>query len=231
MRRSHSRKIFPSVIAGKTGRHNYTEWDQVLMGAGAAHPAMNPYLMPANAECRRTYSKDMCARSLEILNRTVMVPTHPEAQPRGHRGHHPQYRRRRADRPRRPVAAEADAPQPEARRRAEVRHEGRTPRARRRTPRGNLVRPMSVRLAINPITWVNDDMPSLGRRHVARDHPVGDPRLPAFRGTEMSFQFPKTSAELRPLLNSTGWSDLGLVRRPHPRAGPRRGMGRRSCRT
>src|SRR5699024_660946 len=29
-------KIFPSVIAGKTGRHNYTEWDQVLMGAGAA---------------------------------------------------------------------------------------------------------------------------------------------------------------------------------------------------
>jgi dTDP-4-amino-4,6-dideoxygalactose transaminase len=71
-------KIFPSVIAGKTGRHTYTEWDQVLMGAGAAHPAMNPYNMPANAECRRTYSKDQCARSLEILNRTVMVATHPE---------------------------------------------------------------------------------------------------------------------------------------------------------
>ncbi len=71
-------QIFPSVIAGKTGRHTYTEWDQVLMGAGAAHPAMNPYLMPANAECRRTYSKDMCARSLEILNRTVMVATHPQ---------------------------------------------------------------------------------------------------------------------------------------------------------
>ena len=71
-------KIFPSVIAGKTGRHTYTEWDQILLGAGAAHPAMNPYNMPANAECRRTYSKDMCARSLEILNRTVMVATHPE---------------------------------------------------------------------------------------------------------------------------------------------------------
>ncbi|MBI1775760.1 MAG: aminotransferase class I/II-fold pyridoxal phosphate-dependent enzyme [Proteobacteria bacterium] len=70
-------KIFPSVIAGRTGRHTYTEWDQVLMGAGAAHPAMNPYNMPANAECRRSYSKDMCARSLEILNRTVMVATHP----------------------------------------------------------------------------------------------------------------------------------------------------------
>jgi dTDP-4-amino-4,6-dideoxygalactose transaminase len=70
-------KTFPSVIAGKTGRHTYTEWDQVLMGAGAAHPLMNPYTMPANAECRKTYSKDMCARSLDILNRTILVPTHP----------------------------------------------------------------------------------------------------------------------------------------------------------
>jgi dTDP-4-amino-4,6-dideoxygalactose transaminase len=70
-------KTFPSVIAGRTGRHTYTEWDQVLMGMGAAHPLMNPYNMPANAQCRKTYSKDMCARSLEILNRTVLVPTHP----------------------------------------------------------------------------------------------------------------------------------------------------------
>jgi dTDP-4-amino-4,6-dideoxygalactose transaminase len=70
--------IFPSVIAGKTGRHTYTEWDQVLIGAGAAHPAMNPYLMAANAPCRKTYTMDMCDRSLEILNRTVMVPTNPE---------------------------------------------------------------------------------------------------------------------------------------------------------
>lgn len=70
-------KTFPSVIAGKTGRHTYTEWDQVLMGMGAAHPLMNPYTMPANAACRRNYSRDMCARSLEILNRSILVPTHP----------------------------------------------------------------------------------------------------------------------------------------------------------
>ena len=70
-------EIFPSVIAGKTGRHTYTEWDQVLIGAGAAHPAMNPYLMPQNAECRKSYSRDMCAGSLDILNRTVMVATNP----------------------------------------------------------------------------------------------------------------------------------------------------------
>jgi dTDP-4-amino-4,6-dideoxygalactose transaminase len=71
-------KIMPSVIAGKTGRHTYTEWDQVLMGMGAAHPAMNPYTMPANEGCRRSYSKDMCARSLDILDRTVMVATNPK---------------------------------------------------------------------------------------------------------------------------------------------------------
>jgi dTDP-4-amino-4,6-dideoxygalactose transaminase len=70
-------KTFPSVIVGKTGRHTYTEWDQVLTGSGAAHPLMNPYNMPANAKCRKTYSRDMCARSLEILNRTILVPTHP----------------------------------------------------------------------------------------------------------------------------------------------------------
>jgi dTDP-4-amino-4,6-dideoxygalactose transaminase len=74
-------KIFPSVIAGKTGRHNYTEWDQILSGEGAAHPAMNPYNMPANAECRRSYSKDMCAGSLDILNRTVMVAMNPAHSP------------------------------------------------------------------------------------------------------------------------------------------------------
>ena len=71
-------ELAPGVVIGQTGRHNYTEWDQVLMGAGAGHPAMNPFTMAANAECRKTYSKDMCARSLEILDRTVMVATHPD---------------------------------------------------------------------------------------------------------------------------------------------------------
>jgi dTDP-4-amino-4,6-dideoxygalactose transaminase len=72
--------VFPGVIAGKTGRHTYTEWDQVLMGAGAAHPAMNPYNHPDNAACRKSYSKEMCRRSLDILERTVMIPMHPNHQ-------------------------------------------------------------------------------------------------------------------------------------------------------
>ena len=65
------------MVAGKTGRHNYTEWDQVLQGEGAPHPALNPNTLPQNEGCRRAYSREMCARSLDILNRTVMVATHP----------------------------------------------------------------------------------------------------------------------------------------------------------
>tara|TARA_B100000809_G_scaffold140533_1_gene138074 strand:- start:542 stop:1102 length:561 start_codon:yes stop_codon:yes gene_type:complete len=70
--------IMPSVVAGKTGRHNYTEWDQILNGEGAAHPLMNPYKMSANKNCRRSLTKEMLPRSLDILNRTVMIPTNPQ---------------------------------------------------------------------------------------------------------------------------------------------------------
>jgi dTDP-4-amino-4,6-dideoxygalactose transaminase len=70
-------ELQPGVVAGNTGRHNYVEWDQILDGQGAAHPLMNPYEMEANRPCRREMSKDACPRSLDILNRTVMIPTDP----------------------------------------------------------------------------------------------------------------------------------------------------------
>jgi dTDP-4-amino-4,6-dideoxygalactose transaminase len=71
-------KVMPSVIAGKTGRHTFTQWDQVLMHEGAHHPALNPYTLPANERLRKTYPEGMCKGSLEILNRTVMIATHPQ---------------------------------------------------------------------------------------------------------------------------------------------------------
>jgi len=67
------------TVVGKTGRHVYTEWDAVLDHRGAHHPAMNPFAMKANRGCRMDYSPDMCARSLEILNRTVMIAIDPDA--------------------------------------------------------------------------------------------------------------------------------------------------------
>jgi len=70
-------KTTPSVIAGKTGRHNFTQWDQVLMQEGAHHPALNPYKLPENKGCRMDYPDTLGKRSIDILNRTVMIATHP----------------------------------------------------------------------------------------------------------------------------------------------------------
>jgi len=71
-------KLTGCGIAGKTGRHVYTEWDPILDHQGAHHTALNPYDLPANKPCRKTYSKDMCTPSLDILNRTVMFGNHPD---------------------------------------------------------------------------------------------------------------------------------------------------------
>ena len=70
--------IFPAPIAGKTGRHNYTEWDQILLKEGSFHRSLNPYKLSQNKKCRMKYSKDMCKSSLEILNKTIMIPTDPQ---------------------------------------------------------------------------------------------------------------------------------------------------------
>lgn len=70
-------QLAPCVVAGNTGRHNFRQWDQVLMHEGAAHPALNPYNLPENADCRRDYPDDLGLSSLDILNRTIMVATHP----------------------------------------------------------------------------------------------------------------------------------------------------------
>jgi inosose dehydratase len=71
---------------------------------------------------------------------------------------------------------------------------------------------MPVRLGINPITWTNDDLPSLGG-----DTPVetclAETRLAGFSGTEMGGKFPKTADTLGPLLAKhdlvlvSGWYD------------------------
>ncbi|NLG15410.1 MAG: DegT/DnrJ/EryC1/StrS aminotransferase, partial [Lentisphaerae bacterium] len=44
---------------------------------GAPHPAINPYNLPENQVCRMDLKKDSCQKSLDILNRTVLIGTHP----------------------------------------------------------------------------------------------------------------------------------------------------------
>jgi dTDP-4-amino-4,6-dideoxygalactose transaminase len=70
------------TVTLKTGRHVYTEWDQIMQHRGAHHPALNPFELPANRGCRMRYTRTMCRRSLEILGRTVFVQTHPDRSDR-----------------------------------------------------------------------------------------------------------------------------------------------------
>ena len=65
-------------IAGKTGRHTSNEWDPILARHAATHPAMDPFKLPANRKCRKNYTPAVWKKSLEILNRTVMIGTRPE---------------------------------------------------------------------------------------------------------------------------------------------------------
>lgn len=66
------------VVSGKTGRHTFVNWDQVLTQEGAHHVASNPYNMPENAQTRRDIPEGFGQRSLDILNRTVMIPMDPD---------------------------------------------------------------------------------------------------------------------------------------------------------
>ena len=64
-----------------------------------------------------------------------------------------------------------------------------------------------VRIGINPITWTNDDLPSLGG-HTPVETCLAEARAAGFSGIEMGGKFPKTARELGPLLKRHG---LALV--------------------
>lgn len=77
---------------------------------------------------------------------------------------------------------------------------------------------MHVKIGINPITWTNDDLPSLGG-----DTPVetclAETRQAGFAGTELGGKFPRTSEALRALLRNydlelvSGWFDGRIFER------------------
>lgn len=77
---------------------------------------------------------------------------------------------------------------------------------------------MSIRIGINPITWTNDDMPSLGG-----DTPLeiclSETAAAGFRGTELGGKFPRSPAELGPILAAhglelvSGWYDGRILER------------------
>ena len=66
---------------------------------------------------------------------------------------------------------------------------------------------MSIRLGINPLTWTNDDLPSLGA-----DTPLevclGEGRQAGFVGFELGNKFPR---EAQALSRALGAHDMALV--------------------
>jgi len=57
-----------------SGRHVYSNWEPVLKQQGAHHPALSAYSL---AEAPVEYTKDMCPTTLNVLERTVYLYTHP----------------------------------------------------------------------------------------------------------------------------------------------------------
>src|SRR3954465_8576053 len=77
---------------------------------------------------------------------------------------------------------------------------------------------MKVRLGINPITWTNDDMPELGG-DIPLETCLAETREAGYSGTEHGSRFPRTTAELRPILSRhrlkliSGWYDGRIFER------------------
>src|SRR5437016_11570231 len=71
----------------------------------------------------------------------------------------------------------------------------------------NMTMQLKAKLGIAPIAWSNDDLPQLGG-DTPLETCLSESRLAGFSGVETGGKFPKSSAELRPLLQKHG---LGLV--------------------
>lgn len=56
-----------------SGLHVYTNWKVLLEQKGGHHPALNPFKMEENKDCRLEITADDCPRTLEILKRTSSI--------------------------------------------------------------------------------------------------------------------------------------------------------------
>jgi inosose dehydratase len=66
---------------------------------------------------------------------------------------------------------------------------------------------MTVRIGINPLTWSNDDLPSLGAEN-SLETCLTQARAAGYAGVELGNKFPRDAARLRPILQAHG---LALV--------------------
>lgn len=62
---------------------------------------------------------------------------------------------------------------------------------------------MSLRLGINPLTWTNDDLPTLGAE-TSLETCLTEARAAGYDGVELGNKFPRQAAVLRPILQQHG---------------------------
>ncbi|MBF4443047.1 myo-inosose-2 dehydratase, partial [Vibrio anguillarum] len=77
---------------------------------------------------------------------------------------------------------------------------------------------MSVQLGINPLTWTNDDMPTLGAE-TSLETCLSEGKQAGFVGFELGNKFPRQASVLGPILAShdlklvSGWYSMELLTR------------------
>jgi len=77
---------------------------------------------------------------------------------------------------------------------------------------------MAIRIGINPLTWSNDDLPSLGA-DISLDTCLREAAAAGYAGVELGHKFPRKAVELGSLLDShglalvSGWYSLQLCER------------------
>src|SRR3989337_1251280 len=75
---------------------------------------------------------------------------------------------------------------------------------------------MQVRIGINPLTWSNDDLPSLGAGN-SLEMCLREARLAGYDGVELGNKFPRDAAVLGPILAAhqlqlvSGWYSARLL--------------------
>lgn len=77
---------------------------------------------------------------------------------------------------------------------------------------------MTIRIGINPLTWSNDDLPSLGA-NIDLETSLREAAAVGYAGVELGHKFPRRADELGPLLERhglalvSGWYSLRLLER------------------
>lgn len=71
-------KTFGKSTLVNSSKHVYFDWDPIMNKRGSHTPLLDPFTLEANRNLNMNYTKDMCPKSIDILQRTVIIGISPE---------------------------------------------------------------------------------------------------------------------------------------------------------